>query len=94
MKKYSGFEKELSEVEYRELWKVFSFEHEAKEIHKIVEEKGKDKDIIFIYHSFGTFMALTYFNLYPTTKVKGIIELGAAPIRINSVLKESINLVR
>jgi hypothetical protein len=39
------------------------------------------KDIVFVYHSFGTYTLAVYFGKYGTERVKGLIELGPAPIR-------------
>lgn len=49
--------------------------------------------MVFVYHSFGTFVAVYYFkNFYEKEKhrIKGIIELGGAPIRVYKAIEAGI----
>lgn len=49
--------------------------------------KSKDKPLIFIFHSYGTYIASTYFDLYASDRIVGIIGIGDAPIRFYNILK-------
>lgn len=44
-------------------------------------QQNSSKDVIFVYHSFGTFNLGVYFEKYGFERVKGLIELGPATIR-------------
>ena len=45
-----------------------------------------------MYHSFGAFTALAYFNIYPETKIKGIIDLAGCPIQMHWMFKVELKL--
>ena len=88
----SGFEKPYTEEEYVDLWKKWSFNYELKLLYDKIEEKRKGKEIIFIYHSFGSFLSYLFFQLYPQVKVKGIIDLGGVPLRFYPLIEETLEM--
>ena len=54
-------------------------------------KSNPEKDIVFVYHSFGTYNMSVYFHKYGTDRVKGLIEIGAAPIRHYLYITEMFN---
>ena len=88
------FEEDITEEKFAEIWKDCDFEIEARKVSEAIERRGKDKDIVFLYHSFGTFIANVFFYLYPeqASRIKGIIELGGAPIQFYVVIRENLIL--
>lgn len=53
-------------------------------------DSPKDKKIIVVYHSFGSFTVGTYFDIYPDHRISGIIDVGGAPITFYPFLLQLI----
>ena len=59
-----------------------NFKTEAKRLHEMIESASKEKQIVFVSHSFGDYVLSTYFSLYPPSqRVVGIISIGGVTIR-------------
>ena len=48
--------------------------------------------MVFVYHSFGSYAALVYFHLFHETPIKGIMDLGGAPIRFYPMIFQYIEM--
>lgn len=63
--------------------------HEGERLHKKIQSCSPNKPIVFIYHSFGTYILASYLELYKPDRVIGMIDMGGAPIRYYPFLKQS-----
>ena len=62
-------------------------EKQVQVIRKYVLEHAENKKIVFVYHSFGTYLALAYLEVFKNDhKISGLIDIGGAPIRFYPVL--------
>lgn len=53
----------------------------------------QDYSLVFVCHSYGTYIASYYFKNFFNSKkdrIKGIIELGGGPIRLYKVLESLV----
>lgn len=57
----------------------------------MIEKCSKTKPIVFVNHSFGTIVLSTYFTMYSTDRVIGIIDIGGVPITMYPVIKKLLN---
>jgi predicted alpha/beta hydrolase family esterase len=56
-------------------------------LHDEINSRSKTKPIVFVYHSFGTYILIQYFKFYSSSRVVGLIDLGGAPIRFYPLFK-------
>ena len=62
-------------------------EKQVEVIRKYVLEHAENKKIVLIYHSFGTYLALVYLEVFKNDhRISGLIDIGGAPIRFYPVL--------
>jgi predicted alpha/beta hydrolase family esterase len=59
----------------------------AQQLHKKISEGSKDKPIIMVYHSFGTYIFANYCRFFSYDRIVGIIDIGGAPIRFYPVIQ-------
>lgn len=59
----------------------------AQLLHEAIGKKGKDKPIVVIYHSFGTYIFAQYCHMFKNDRIIGVIDVGGAPIRFYPILK-------
>lgn len=64
------------------------WETQAKNLEIKINQKSKTKPLVFVYHSFGTYLASTYFSMFPQNRIVGMIDIGGAPIRFTPFTRE------
>lgn len=64
-----------------------SIESEAKNVAEIIDKVPRDRKIIIVFHSFGSFVVSAYSHLYDQSRIFGLIDIGGIPITMYKVLK-------
>ncbi len=78
----SGVEKEYSHQQYIELFHRVTLESEADRVAQIVASVPKNKRIVMVYHSFGTFILGKYINKYGGSRIFGLVEISGMPVNV------------
>lgn len=80
----------MSDEQYIEILKTVSIENEAKNLAKIISKVPKEKKIIMMFHSFGSFIVAAYSHIYKGDRIFGFVDIGGIPIRMYTVLKQTL----
>lgn len=59
----------------------------AQLLHEAIGKASKNKPIVVVYHSFGTYIFAQYCQMFKNDRIIGIIDAGGAPIRFYPVAK-------
>jgi pimeloyl-ACP methyl ester carboxylesterase len=62
----------------------------AQLLHEAIGRASKDKPIVVVYHSFGTYIFAQYCQIYKNDRIIGIIDAGGAPIRYYPTVKKFV----
>jgi pimeloyl-ACP methyl ester carboxylesterase len=63
------------------------WDEQANILNETINNCSKTKPLVFVFHSFGTYIASSYFHLFPHDRIIGLIDIGGAPIRFNPYLQ-------
>lgn len=80
----------MSDEQYIEILKNASIENEARKIANIISKVPKEKKIIMMFHSFGSFIVAAYSHIYKGDRIFGFVDIGGIPIRMYTVLKQTL----
>lgn len=75
------------------MFKELSPDNEAIRLSKIIDKINPNRKIIIMFHSFGSFLVLSYLKNFGDKKIAGLIDMGGIPITMYSIARDGIKLL-